>query len=428
MPNISASSYNQFSTCQRLYYFEQVLKLQRAKQDGARGFGTMYHAGLEAWWKAMDGGDVPWRDADGALVAAIAGIAEKGKHIDTDPYERGRAEAMMVAYHARYFELDFQSVQKESVEVYFAMPLRDHDGTVIKGWRVTGKLDAFKRFKDGRTKPVEHKQTGSEIHGASDYWARLSLDTQVSIYVDHARFAGIDAREALYDVSRRPELRPLKATPDEKRKMTKGKGCPHCGGRAGGKHGAAPGTGKIMITTQVDADGNRLPKKIDVETACTSCEGTGWQDKPRLQSNQRNEDESVIDFKLRVAEELASMPDKYFRQGNVPRSDEQLAEMRGDLVMVSGIIGANLELSRKATKDGDMTAPAARRCWSRNTQACTNIYGRRCDFLDVCTGVVPDPMRSLLYQIGRPPSTPAKTVGFDDKGKVVSTSNTAAEP
>lgn len=397
MPNISPTSYARFRMCPRLYYYQNVLYLVRVRQDGARAFGTMYHAGLEAWWRAMDGGDTPWRDADAALVAASQGIAAHAKHIDTDPFERARAEAMIEAYHFRYFELDFETVTLgDGVEESFDVALLDPDGRVIADWRVRGRRDACKKFKDGRIKIVEHKHTKSEIHGASDYWARLKIDTQCSIYIDSAQKLGLDVNEALYDVSRRPDIKPLLATPEAKRRVTKGKGCPHCGGRKGGKLGAAKGTGKIIITTKVDGDGRLLPKPVDVESTCTSCNGTGWHDEPKLDARQRIEDESLEDFKARIHEELTEDPNAHFRMGSVPRSREQLAEARADLVVTTGEIATLLNWARAESKD--MRDTRARRCFPRNDGACTNQFGRRCDYLDICSGAV-DPFESPLYAI-----------------------------
>lgn len=397
--NISASSYARFNTCQRLYYYENVLRLVRVRQDGARAFGTMYHAGLEAWWRAMDGGDTPWREADAALVAAFKAVHDSGRHINTDPFEIARAETMLLAYHERHFELDFETITDGGgVEESFDVPLLDPDGKAIKGWRVIGKRDAFKRFtKIGRSRVVEHKQTSSEIHGASDYWLRLKLAMQPSIYIDAAQQLGFhEVNEALYDVSRRPDIRPLRKTPDEKRRMTKGKGCPHCGGRKGGKLGSAKGTGRIMITTPVDGDGRRLSKPVDVEVDCTSCKGSGWHEAPRLPANQRDADESIEDFKARLANELIEDPDAYFRMGVITRSPEQIAEARANLVVTTGLIGSLITYAQSIASDPcDL---AARRCFAQNDGACTNQWGRRCDFLDVCSGAV-DPFESPLYQV-----------------------------
>lgn len=419
MPAISTSSYTAFRTCPRLYYWRFVLRIVLVREEGARRFGTMFHAGEEAWWRAMDGGDVPWRDQDAALVAALKAIADNARHVRTDPFEVAKAEAMMVAYHARYFGLDFETVHgspDESVEVWFDVPMFDESRKVVPGWRVHGRMDAIKRFADGRVKPVEHKTTSSEIHGASDYWARLAIDNQCSIYVDVAQLQGLNAREALYDVARKPELRPLLATPEEKREMTKGKGCRHCGGRAGGKLGSAAGTGKVMVRTKVDADGLLLPNAVDVEVTCTACSGSGWEpgSEPRLHKKQRTEDESVDDYRRRVADTIAADPDAFFRQGSLTRSDDQLAESRADLRITSGEIGALTELARQATKEGDLADTKARRCFPRNTSACTSIYGRRCDYIEVCTGAV-DPWKSPLFQI-RMPSGKRETHVYDEKG------------
>jgi len=422
MPNISATAYDHWNTCHRFYYWEDVVQLERVRDEGAAGFGKMYHGGLEHWWRAMDGGDVPWREADAALVAAIGGVHENAKHVNTDPFEIARAEAMLTVYHARYFELEFESVYSNSdgVELWFRMPLIDPDGRWVKGWQVTGRKDALKKFADGRKKVVEHKTAGSEIHVGSDYWTRTAIDTQISIYVDAARFAGENVDRALLDVSRKPENRPLLKTPDEKRKLTKGKGCPHCGGRAGGKQGAAQGTGRIMIRTQVDGDGNKLPKPVEVESTCTSCNGTGWQDAPRLQANQRTEDEKPIDFKMRLMDDLTSDPDKFFRMADVKREDQQLLDTRADLYYASGMIGAALELARKATPDGNLHAPDAMRPFTRNTKACLSVYGRRCAYLDLCSGAVPNALASPLYQI-RERKKKAKVEQLDEKGRVVAT-------
>lgn len=391
--NLSPTSYNKFRTCPRLYYWEEVVRIERAREDGARRFGTLYHAGLEHWWRAMDGGDVPWRDTDAAIKAALEGIANNARHVATDPYEVARAEAMMVAYHTRYISLEFETVDGgKDVEVWFGHPLVDADGHEVPGWRVVGKKDARKRFANGRIQIVEHKQTTMDIKPGSDYWARLAIDTQISIYVDAAQRDGLRCHEVLYDVSRKPDLDPLLKTPEEKRRFTKGKGCSECGGRAGGKLGVAQGTGKVPKTV-TDPDSG---KSDDVLAECVACNGTGWKEAPRLDARQRTEDENVNDFKLRVAEEIAEVPDAYFRMGTVTRSPEQLAEARQDLVVTSAEIDALINFARRY--DEQCISPHARTCFPRNAQTCTNIYGRRCDFLDVCSGAA-DPFNSPLYQI-----------------------------
>jgi hypothetical protein len=406
--NISPSSYNSWHTCNRLYYFEHVLRVERVKQDGARRLGTMLHAGLEAWW-SIAGDDRPWADVDEALVAARAAIADNAKHIETDPVEVAKARAMMTVYHARYAgELVFESTSPHGpgVEVWYNLPLLDRHGTEFAGWRHVGKKDALKRFPDGRVRVVEHKNTSAEIHGASDYWQRLAIDTQITMYIDAAQLTLDRAcNEAWYDVIRRPALRRFLETPVDKREYTKGKGCKECGGSAGGKRGVQQGSGKIR-TQKLDAG-----KVVDVTDACHFCNGTGWKldddgepDKPRLIKNHRDRDEPIEDFERRIIEEMTSDPDKYMRQGRIRRTPEDVAAMRDDLIATTGVIGAMVTMARQST-NGQMHQPEAAACFSRNTQTCTDVYGRRCDFFDVCTGQV-DMWNSPLYQLKKRKSKP----------------------
>lgn len=389
---ISASSYTKFRTCPRLFLYEQILGITLVRDEGARRFGTLYHAGLEAWWREM-AGRPPWTSVDAALVAAIKGIAENARHVQTDPFEVARAEVMIVGYHATYLELDFTlpELPGGGVETSFDVALRDPEGKVIPGWRLRGKKDALVRFNsEDRSKVVEHKTSGQEIGAGSDYWARLSIDTQSSIYIEAAQQLGHDVDTVLYDVSRKPEARPLLATPLLKRKMTKGKGCTLCGGRAGGKLGVAQGTGEIMVEVTVGARKEERPAK------CSGCAGSGWTEAPRLNAKQRDHDEDVMEFKARLNDEIIEEPNTYYRQGDLRRDPDALAEARADLMITTGEIGALVTLSRNTERG--MSSRESRRCWPRNTQACTNVYGRRCDFIDICAGTV-NPYESTLYQI-----------------------------
>src|SRR5260221_249875 len=53
------------------------------------------------------------------------------------------------------------------------------------------------------------------------YWDKLKIAPQCSHYLEAARALGYDARRVEYDVLIKPTLRPLLATPVDKRKHTK---------------------------------------------------------------------------------------------------------------------------------------------------------------------------------------------------------------
>lgn len=381
MPYISATSYDSFRTCPRLFFWKHIVKLELAREEGARRFGSLFHAGLETWWKTMDGGDVPWRNKDAALVDAMGAIAENARHIATDPWDVAKAEVLIMAYHARYYELEFETVttpidqpdDQGGVEKWFNLDLLDENGHSVPNWRLTGRKDAIKRFADGRVKPVEHKTTGQDIGVGADYWKDIAIDTQVSIYVDVTQRLGFKSDRLVYDVVRRPMLKSLLATPEDKRKFTKGKGCKACGGRAGGKDGVKQGKG------------------------CDACKNTGWSEAPTLYEKQRLEDESIADYRVRIADDIHGDPDSYMRMVDVTRTEDQIAEARADMVVTTAEITSLTSLMKsRATGVEDI---AARRCYPRNTQACLTIYGRPCDYINICNGEAPDPFHSKLYQI-----------------------------
>ncbi len=231
--------------------------------------------------------------------------------------------------------------QKDSVEPWFSLPLLDPSGREIKGWRLNGKRDAIKHFAaDKRTKTVEHKTTSWDIGIGADYWAGVAMSTQVSIYIDSAQRLGEDVDRVCYDVSRKPGAKPLLATPEDKRKMTKGKGCKLCGGRAGGKLGVAKGTGLVM--KQITKAGN----KFDVEATCEACKGTGWDEEPALYKGQRARSTKTSSrSRCDLADEIASEADAYFaRAGLTTRTRDQLLESRHDLYIAAGMIGASMTM------------------------------------------------------------------------------------
>jgi hypothetical protein len=86
---------------------------------------------------------------------------------------------------------------------------------------VAGKIDALATTPDGRVALVEHKTSSRDASAGSDYRRALTLDPQVSIYFDGALSVGHDPDLCVYDVLKKPTLKPLLATPEESRKYTK---------------------------------------------------------------------------------------------------------------------------------------------------------------------------------------------------------------
>ncbi len=119
-----------------------------------------------------------------------------GSNVDDD-HDLDRALAMVDAYHERWQHTrsDWDTI---SVEMPFEIEFED----VL----VTGKIDALKRHKPtGKLYVVERKTTSDDIDNVgTDYWQRLALDIQVTVYQHAAQLLFDEEVAILYDVIRKP--------------------------------------------------------------------------------------------------------------------------------------------------------------------------------------------------------------------------------
>lgn len=208
-----------------------------------------------------------------------------------------------------------------------------------------------------RVRLVEHKTSSEDIGAGSAYWRRLILDAQISTYMVGARALGFEPIEMLYDVAKRPALRPYTATPMEDRKYTEPKSrvCKECKKKA-----PAP----LPHIEQLE-DGR--------EVACV--DGRIVTDPGgRLYANMREHDETPEEFRLRLREDIASAPEKYYQRGTIVRLAEEERSAAKDAWTLARWI-------RETQLEGRNDPEA----WPRNVDAC-NVYGSQCDFWGVCSG------------------------------------------
>ena len=130
---------------------------------------------------------------------------------------------------------------------------------------------------------VEHKTTSADITPGSPYWRRLTLDTQVSTYLGATE--GVEGM--LYDVIRKPGIKPYKATPEADRKYTKA--------------------------------------------------GT-------LYAAQRAADETPEEYAERLRADISSDPNKYYARGIVVRLPHERIEAARDTWLVAGSIRESMRL------------------------------------------------------------------------------------
>jgi hypothetical protein len=219
-----------------------------------------------------------------------------------DPFELARAEAMLRGYDARWGDEQYETL---AVEVEFFTSLRNPEtGAASRTWRLGGKIDAIVRDESGRVLIVEHKTAAAEIGPGSEYWKRLRLDGQVSIYYEGARSLGFDVEGCLYDVLAKPALRPYKATPPESRKYTK--------------------------------DG-------------------------RLYATQRDRDETPEEYRARLIDAIAEDPTGYYQRGEVVRLESEMADALHDVWQLAKQIRES-ELAKRYPRNPDSCASYGRTC------------------------------------------------------------------
>lgn len=274
--------------CQRLHDLEYLQLWRLAEEPEVLRFGTLLHLGLRAWWEAPTE----------RLAAAHAAVQR-----EADPFDRVRAEEMLRGYDARWAAEPYEVL---AVEVEFQTELRNPEtGAASRTWRLAGKLDAVVRcLRTGRKLLVEHKTSSEDIEPGGEYWRRLRMDGQVSVYYEGAASLGHEVEGCLYDVLGKPSQRPLKATPRESRKYTK----------------------------------------------------TG-----ALYANQRDGDETPEEFRARLVEAIATNPGAYYQRGEVVRLESEMEEALYDVWQLGRQL-REAELAHRSPRNPDACVRFGRTC------------------------------------------------------------------
>ena len=210
MQKLTNSARNKFAACHRAYQLFYVQGKRPVIPSDALGFGTAMHALLEGVW--------------GGSSSRAKGEGDGGPSFNTgDPYRDMTLKALYEGYLDRWERDDDERFEKVAAEVYFEAPLMNPEtGGISKTWVLAGKIDAIAREKaTGKLYIIEHKTTSQDIGPGSDYWRRLAIDGQVSGYYVGAQANGYEVENCLYDVIRKPTIKPYKATPEDKRKYNK---------------------------------------------------------------------------------------------------------------------------------------------------------------------------------------------------------------
>jgi hypothetical protein len=293
---LTHSRIKEFLTCSQKHFYNYETGIDIISADRfAMDFGTCFHSGMESWW--IGNGAAPFADV---IAHALCGADGFG----FDEFDRARLRAVLVGYDAYWQNND--EMETIAVEKEFRLPLiNPATGCSSRTFLLGGKIDAIVRDKSGLFWVVEHKTTTMDISTGSIYWERLTLESQISMYIYAAKRLGIDVAGCIYDVAKRPGLKPQKAkAPDEIKYKKDGK-----------------------------------PYK-----------------------NQRLIDETSKEFFARIAQTIIDAPSDFYRRSTIVRLDHEIEAFQRDLWQISQLIISERRADHRIKNTGACLTPYRKMC------------------------------------------------------------------
>lgn len=332
LPIVSVSEMRCFRRCNREHHISYELGYRAIARAAALAFGTLIHKGLEVWWSVGN--------TDVRLDAAITEMRalQNDPKVRVDEYELVKAEELLRGYHYRWMDDPVRTIAVE--QEFMCALVNPATGAASKTYELGGKLDAIAEVPPGHPERrpgvyvVEHKTASVQIGLGSVYWQKLRLDSQVSVYYEGARSLGHEVTGCLYDVIRKPGIKPS----------------------------AVPLTDENGVKIVHDASGQRVRTKDGKKWRESGDTAQGYV----LQTRQ----ETAEEYRARLREDIASNPDGYYQRGTVVRLEDEQRDAAFDTWQTARLI---------------REAQVAKR-HPRNPEACER-YSRMCEFFEACCGM-----------------------------------------
>lgn len=303
---LTHSSEATFKTCARKFFLRYRLGLQTAYDSEPLRLGGAVHVGLEA---IKNGADEVNAEIAVRTVYAAADCPPYLEQLDFD-VEQETAVAMVRGYYRRW--KDNLILAYVAAEVPFNLPIiNPATGRETPTFTSAGKIDGIARLPDGKLAIIEHKTTSDDLSLNGDYWKRLMLDAQISRYILAARQMGYDVQAIIYDVIKKPGIRPKMVAK----------------------------TDRAMATSQGHYFGLPLGEMCP-------------------------ERETPAMYGARLLADTIDRPDHYFARNEIARLESDLDEYRAEQWTIQRTI-------REAELNQKRWGAAA---WPRNTGACTAPY------------------------------------------------------
>lgn len=261
---------------------------------------------------------------NGRLEAAIHAVdrATTGIAMPAQAIAAAKVKGLMVGYDARWSDAEWE-LDGEPERVVRLPIVNPETGRTSRTFTQAGKFDGVVSGY-GKRVLLEHKSTSDDVTDPNAvYWRRLAIDSQVSKYVLQAWQSGEHLDGTLYDVVRKPTIRPKQLTKDALAEITmRGQYC-----------------GMAVPAPAIDAVAAGLR-----------------EESPEL-------------YCLRLARETMADPERYYQRRMIPRLDDEVLEYATELWTIAD----EIRLARLSGRH------------FRNSAACLE-YGRPCEYLGLCSG------------------------------------------
>lgn len=271
-------------------------------------------------------------NAPAPILTAITGPSLNPLQIAFDAVEAATAgnenwqvaatvKGLLIGYDWQWAGAQAQITLLETEGLYLAPLTNIETRKDSRTWRIGGKID--KLAKDNGLVLYDHKTTSSDIADPNcSYWRQLVIEGQASHYELLLLMNGIRLDRVVWDVTRKPGIKPRKLSAAERKVVT--------------------------------SLGDWLGYKVSPET------------QTEMVSSER---ENAELYMYRVARECLDNPARYFARRSVPRTREELHQYAVELWE----IGQEMLGTRNTGRH------------FRNSGACM-LYGSPCEYLGICSG------------------------------------------
>lgn len=322
MESLTHSRMQSAKDCMRRHFLQYEFSgngITKARQSEPLRFGTSIHRGLDLLAKG-------WLTDD--VVTAIRDWYDNMPDWCVSPedltdwfVECEKVVRLLLGYAWHWGGTPMEIIATE--QKFHTDLINPATGWKSKNWDLQGRIDKIIKARVG-TWLMEHKTTSEDISDGSDYWSRMRIDSQISLYLMAARtIMPVDG--VIYDVIAKPKtslrnpLYQMKAEDKEK----------------------------------LNRDGTYFDESFDSEEITQAIE---------------MKKESIGMYGARLASEIQASPENYYARRPIPRLDSDIEEFREELW------GIQKRLTFCQTFG----------YWDKNTAACKRPWN--CEMCDVCYG------------------------------------------